>query len=87
MAPEIKIHVVELANRVDLDVTAPDEPPHLDLHYLPMSLKSQYDIGICDYFLARLNKVQEELLHYPQCRRLQNVKVFTFKFFMWWARR
>ena len=38
MAPEIKIHVVELANRVDPDVTAHDEPPHLDLHYLPMSL-------------------------------------------------
>ena len=37
-------------------------------------------------FLARLDKVHEELLYYPrrrrQCRHKQNVKVFTLKFFM-----
>ena len=36
-------------------------------------------------FLARLDKVQEELLYYPRHRRWrrrsQNVKVFTLKFF------
>ena len=47
-------------------------------------------------FLACLDEVQEELLYYPwhrhwlwrwlRRRRWQNVKVFTFKFFMWWAR-
>ena len=28
----------ELANSVDLDKVAQNEPPHLDLHYLPSSL-------------------------------------------------
>ena len=35
-------------------------------------------------FLARLDKVQEELLYYPRrwrWQRYQNVKVFTLKFF------
>ena len=35
-APETKI--TELANNVDLDEVAHDEPPHLDLHCLSSSL-------------------------------------------------
>ena len=40
-------------------------------------------------FLARMDEVQEELLYYPRHwrRHKQKVKVFRFKFFMWWARR
>ena len=34
--PEMKI--VEFANSVDLDEVAHNEPPHLDLHYLPSCL-------------------------------------------------
>ena len=34
-APKMKIHVVDFANSVDSDEVAHNEPPHLDLHYLP----------------------------------------------------
>ena len=34
--PERKI--AEFADSIDLDEVAHDEPPHLDLHYLPSSL-------------------------------------------------
>ena len=30
--------IAEFANNVDLDEVAHNEPPHLDLHYLPSSL-------------------------------------------------
>ena len=44
----------------------------------------QLKIAISNFheFLACLNKVQKELLHYPWlwCWLLRNVKVFTFKF-------
>ena len=36
--PEMKIHVAEFANNIDLDEVAHNEPPHLDLHCLPSSL-------------------------------------------------
>ena len=35
--PETQI--AEFANSVDLDEVAHNEPPHLDLHYLPSSLE------------------------------------------------
>ena len=33
-----EIHVGEIANSVDLDKAAYNEPPHLDLHFLPLGL-------------------------------------------------
>ena len=36
LVPETKI--AEFANSVDLDEVAHNEPPHLDLHYLPLSM-------------------------------------------------
>ena len=30
--------ITEIANSADLDEVAHDEPPHLDLHYLPSGL-------------------------------------------------
>ena len=36
--PNMEIHVVELANRVDPDEVAHYEPPHLDLHCLASGL-------------------------------------------------
>ena len=41
LVPETKI--AEFANRVDLDEVAHHEPPHLDLHCLP--LNSEYSIA------------------------------------------
>ena len=37
--------ISEFANSEDSDEVAPNEPPHLDLHYLPSSLTSEYGIG------------------------------------------
>ena len=44
--------VAEFANSVDLDEVAHNEPPHLDLHFLPSSFfNSQYDILELNIFL------------------------------------
>ena len=44
--PKMKIHVVELGNRIVPDGVAYYEPPHLYLHYLPSSFfNSQYEIA------------------------------------------
>ena len=37
--------IAEFAFSVDLDEVAHNEPPHLDLHCLPSSLNSQYDMA------------------------------------------
>ena len=36
--------IADFAKSVDLDEVAHNDPPHLDLHSLPLSLNSQYDI-------------------------------------------
>ena len=38
------METVEFTNRVDPDEAAHNEPPHLDLHCLPSSLTSPYEI-------------------------------------------
>ena len=40
----LKTKIAEFANSVDLDEMAHNEPPHLDLHFLP-SLNCQHDIA------------------------------------------
>ena len=62
------------------------------LSYWVFKDKRANSVDPTEAFLPHLDEVQEELLYYPcrrrwQRRRYQNVKVFTLKFFMWWARR
>ena len=47
----MKTRVGEFADSVDPDEVAHNEPPHLDLHCLPSSLKSQFDIALMKHLL------------------------------------
>ena len=39
LGPSLNTKTAEVANTVDLDEVAHDEPPHLELHYLPSSFE------------------------------------------------
>ena len=80
-----KMKIYAFANTVDPDEVAHNEPPHLDLHCLPVFFKfsvlyclDEYIfLKFCRYqfcqlfpfFLACLDEAQEELLYYLRRRR------------------